>query len=70
MYELKAFKFMLKGISYTWSSVLSFHPHITKQVELYDLEWSDMADIHDLASTFKQADLHPPPMQPPCLLPK
>lgn len=70
MYELKAFKFMLKSISYTWSSVLSFHPHITKQVELYDLEWSDMADIHDLASTFKQADLHPPPMQPPCLLPK
>ena len=52
MYELKAFKFMLKGISYTWSSILSFHSHITKQVELYHLEWSDMADIHDLASTF------------------
>lgn len=70
MNELKAFKFMLKGVSYTWSSVLSIHPHITKQVELYHLEWSDMADIHDLASTFKQADLNPPPMQPPGLLPK
>ena len=61
---------MLKGISYTWSSVLLLHAHITKQVELYHLEWSDMADIHDLASTFKQADLQPPPMRPPCLLPK
>ena len=30
-----------------------------------------MTDIHDLASTFfNQADLHPPPVRPPCLLPK
>ena len=47
---------MLKGTSYTWSSVSSFHAHITKQVELYRLEWSDVAGICDRASTF----LRPP----------
>ena len=43
---------MLKGISYTRSSISSFQAHITKQVELYRLEWSDVAGIGDQASTF------------------
>lgn len=59
-YEPETFKFvlsqiellMLKGISYTWSSVRSFHANIKKQVELYRQEWNDAADICDRASTF------------------
>ena len=59
-YEPETFKFMLshieplmlKGISYTQSSVRSFHANIKKQVELYRLEWNDAADICDHASTF------------------
>ena len=43
---------MHKGTSYTWSSVSSFHAYITKQVDLYRLEWSDVAGICDRASTF------------------
>ena len=43
---------MIKGISYTWSSVRSFHAHITKQVELYCLEWSNTSEIRDRANTF------------------
>ena len=46
-YDPEATKFMLshlellmiKGTSYSWSSVRSFHAHIAKQVELYRLEW-------------------------------
>ena len=45
-YDLEATKFilchleflMIKGISYTWSIVRSFHADIAKQVELYRLE--------------------------------
>ena len=59
-YEPETFKFvlsrielpMLKGISYTWSNVRSFHAHIKKRVELYRLEWNDAADIWDRVSTF------------------
>ena len=59
-YEPETFKFMLshieplmlKGISYTQSSVRFFHANIKKQVELYRLEWNDAADICDRASTF------------------
>ena len=43
---------MLKGISYTRTSVRSFDAPITKHVELYRLEWSDVAGICDQASTF------------------
>lgn len=31
---------LIKGTSYSWSSVRSFHAHIAKHVELYHLEWS------------------------------
>ena len=49
---------MIKGTSYSWSSVRSFHAHIAKQVELYRLEWSDTAEIPDRANTFfKHSDL-------------
>ena len=49
---------MIKGSSYSWTSVRSFHAHIAKQVELYRLEWSDMAEIRDQANTFfKHSDL-------------
>ena len=59
-YEPETFKFalsqiellMLKGISFTWSSVRSFRANVKKQVELYRLEWNDAADICDRASTF------------------
>ena len=59
-YERKATKnmlshlelLMIKGISYNWSSVRSFHVHIAKQVELYRLEWSSIAEIRELATTF------------------
>ena len=70
MYDPKVTKFMLnylellmiKGTSYSWSSVQSFHTHITKQVELYRLEWSDMAEIRDCANTFfKHSDLRTAP---------
>ena len=45
-YEPETFKFalsqiellMLKGISFTWSSVRSFRANVIKQVELYRLE--------------------------------
>ena len=69
-YDPEATKFMLrhlellmiKGISYTWTSVRSFHAHIAKQVELYRLEWSDAAEIRDRANTFfKHSDLRPAP---------
>ena len=43
---------MLKGISFTWSSVRSFRANVKKQVELYRLELNDAADICDRASTF------------------
>ena len=43
---------MIKGISYTWSSVRSFHAHIAKQEELYRLEWSKTSEILDRANTF------------------
>ena len=59
---------MIKGLSYTWSSVRSFHTHIAKQVELYRLEWSNTSEIRDRANTFfKHSDLHPvpPPRVPP-----
>ena len=37
-------------------------PHIAKQVELYRLEWSDMAEIRDWANTFfKHSDLRTTP---------
>ena len=55
---------MIKGTSYTWSSVRSFHAHIAKQVELYRLEWSNTSEIRDRANTFfKHSDLRqaPPP---------
>ena len=49
---------MIKGTSYSWSSVRSFHAHIAKQVELYRLEWSDTVEIPDRANTFfKHSDL-------------
>ena len=59
---------MIKGISYTWSSVRLFHAHIAKQVELYRLEWSNTSEIRDRANTFfKHSDLRqaPPPRAPP-----
>ena len=59
---------MIKGLSYTWSSVRSFHAHIAKQVELYRLEWSNTSEIRDRANPFfKHSDLHPvpPPRVPP-----
>jgi len=53
---------MIKGTSYSWSSVRSFHAHIAKQVELYRLEWSDTAEIPDRANTFfKHSDLRTAP---------
>ena len=55
---------MIKGISYTWNSVRSFHAHIAKQVELYRLEWSNTSEIRDRANIFfKHSDLRqaPPP---------
>ena len=57
---------MIKGTSYTWSRVRSFHAHIAKQVELSSLEWSNISEMLDHASTFsKHLDLHvgqaPPP---------
>ena len=60
-FEPETFKFvfcsqiellMLKGISFTWSSVRSFRANVKKQVELYRLEWNDAADICDRANTF------------------
>ena len=69
-YNPEATKFMLshlellliKGTRYSWSSVRSFHVHIAKQVELYHLEWSDMAEIRDQANTFfKHSDLRTAP---------
>ena len=69
-YDPEATKFMLsqlellliKGTSYSWSSVRSFHAHIAKQVELYGLEWSDTAEIRDRANTFfKHSDLRTAP---------
>jgi len=69
-YDPEATKFMLshlellmiKGSSYSWSSVRSFHTHIAKQVELYRLEWSDTAEIRDRANTFfKHSDLRTAP---------
>lgn len=53
---------LIKGTSYSWGSVRSFHAHTAKQVELYRSEWSDTAEIHDRANTFfKHSDLlqHP-----------
>ena len=58
---------LIKGTSYNWSSVRSFHAHIAKQVELYHLEWSNTSEIHDRANTFfKLLDLRqaPPPRAP------
>ena len=53
---------LIKGTSYSWSSVRSFHAHIAKQVELYRSEWSDTAEIHDRANTFfKHSDLRTAP---------
>ena len=53
---------MIKGTSYSWSSVRSFHAHIAKQVELYRLKWSDTAEIPDRANTFfKHSDLRTAP---------
>ena len=53
---------LIKGTSYSWSSVRSFHAHIAKQVELYHLEWSDTAEIRDHANTFfKHSDLRTAP---------
>ena len=53
---------MIKGSSYSWSSVRSFHAHIAKQVELYRLEWSDTAEIRNRANTFfKHSDLRTAP---------
>ena len=69
-YDPEATKFMLshlellmiKGTSFSWSSVRSFHAHIAKQVELYHLEWSDTAEIRDRANTcFKHSDLRTAP---------
>ena len=42
---------MIKGTSYTWSSVCSFHAHIAKQVDLYRLEWSNTSEIRDHVNT-------------------
>ena len=53
---------LIKGTSYSWSSVRSFHAHIAKQVELYRSEWSDTAEIHDRTNTFfKHSDLRTAP---------
>ena len=69
-YDPEVTKFMLshlellliKGTSYSWSSVWSFHAHIAKQVELYRSEWSDTAEIHDRTNTFfKHSDLRTAP---------
>lgn len=38
---------MIKALSYTWKSICSFHAHIAKQVELFRLEFSDLAMICD-----------------------
>jgi len=43
---------MIKGTSYTWSCVRLFHAHIAKQVELSSLEWSNISEMLDHASTF------------------
>ena len=53
---------MIKGTSYSWSSVRSFHAHIAKHVELYRLEWSDTAEIRDRVNTFfEHSDLRTVP---------
>ena len=53
---------MIKGTSYTWSSVRSFHAHIAKLVELYRLEWFDTSEIRDRADTFfNHSDLRQAP---------
>ena len=50
---------MLKASSYSWSSVRSFHSHITRQIELWRLEWPSSNEIRDKAVTFfKHSDLH------------
>ena len=49
---------MLKASSYSWSSVPSFHSHITRQIELCRLEWTSSNEIRDKAVTFfKHSDL-------------
>ena len=54
--------FMIKGTSYSWSSVQLFHAHITQQVELHRLEWSDTAEIRNRANTsFNHSDLRTAP---------
>ena len=44
--------FMIKAISYSWSSVRAFHKFVAKQVEQRRLEWHDTKSINDQAATF------------------
>jgi hypothetical protein len=49
---------MTKATSYSWSSVRSFYAHLSKQVELFRLEWSSATEIAEKAATFfKHSDL-------------
>ena len=56
---------MAKASSYSWSSVRSFHGHITKQVELWRLEWTSLSEIREKATTyFKHSDLRSSQLRP------
>ena len=56
---------MAKASSYSWSSVRSFHGHITKQVELWRLEWTSLPEIREKATTyFKHSDLRSSQLRP------
>ena len=49
---------MIKAISYSWSSVRTFHKFVAKQVEQRRLEWHDAKAIDDQAATFfRHSDL-------------
>ena len=56
---------MPKASSYSWSSVCSFHGYITKQVELWHLEWTSLSEIREKANTyFKHSDLRSSQLRP------
>ena len=56
---------MAKASSYSWSSVRSFHGYITKQVELWRLEWTSLSEIREKANTyFKHSDLRSSQLRP------
>ena len=56
---------MAKASSYSWSSVRSFHGYITKQVELWRLEWTSLSEIREKSNTyFKHSDLRSSQLRP------